>query len=189
MDKLVINVTAYTGPDMPSGLVFKYFPADLAASTSGYLDDTSGNITLPPNTSTEIVFQLITAKVTWPNAGKDFSITLGANPLKIWQPTTGKWPHPTGAWPMGVFSAPKVIGNTISTTAVADAKEYEYSLSVDVKFDNGKVTTLTVDPRIRNGGDGLPAAYGPSSVLLVAGGVLLAVAALVLWRFVRPQTA
>jgi hypothetical protein len=159
MDTLDIAVYAIPGPTTKSGLALGYFPLD----ASGYLEDTKGNIDfLKAAGVIDVRFHLRTATVTWPDQpGLAYALSFpsgsgSSDALKI--QSSG------GSAPPNIFSAPIIEDDApgaisaknmvVHTQAMSrDAKTYFYSLTVAVAPPGGgAATTITVDPRIRNGG-------------------------------------
>lgn len=193
MTRLDIDVTAYAGKDIKSGLAFKY-AADQAMPTSKYLDDAAGNITIPAQTTIAIVFHLRTSSVSWPDPdhpGMTTTYDLSfdpAVPLKIWDPLKpGTSPAPFGT---PVLSSDSNTGKkdmvvTVNDTAGDDAHAYSYALAVSAT-GNGPATTITVDPRIRNGGNGQSIVHGPwGSILTFGAGIVAGLLMHAAWRHLR----
>lgn len=153
------------------GLFFSFLPKDFTETTASYLDDAAGNITIPPNDSTElaITYRLTASRIKIGNRwyGVGFKLAgAGGGPV----------PHPftvvasSGPVPPHLFDKIPVVsghGGTYRDAAVIvtcrDREEHEYRLTVGIEVA-GLIHDVEHDPKIRNGGNKLnPGGAGGSS--------------------------
>lgn len=152
---LDINVTASFGKSYDDGVQFSF------ASKSAWLDNTQGDISLPPKvTPIQIRFTLTTNSVEWvagPYIGQGkVGFSIAPETIWIWASGAAKQNKSQAQFPTRRLEPG---GNGASSILSVDALntlkgEYGYSLGIVVAMNTGQNLPMRCDPRIKNGGVG-----------------------------------